>query len=399
MSNAIFYALALIYLVPPFVSVFFGASSLAPGVLLSAVVVSLLALAKGAFFSLSSVLKLLALIFIVFANIVFCFFVSSSFEIKVFSSFLAVQVIFISSMMLGGWLSKLDGAVVDSSVKCIFALLAVLGLLSLVYKPNFMGYEVFSKSVFPFSEPSHFIMAIAPFALYFSVVTNKLAGGGCLSVLGVLAVLQPSFLALLLVLIILSIYVFSSYRIMVACFGGGVVLAIFFIDDFLSSPASQYYLDRVTVSEDVTNTSLLVILQGFEDAISTLNETVFGYGFQSENIIPPGVYGERLHEVSGRYINKENSFLAAKIVVDFGYIGLLFLFFYIGSFFKAVLYIVNYLKRKSVDPGLDCTRVFSCCVIVGFSLELFFRGYGYFSPGLLLYLAACFYQLRRVCDA
>jgi hypothetical protein len=92
----------------------------------------------------------------------------------------------------------------------------------------------------------------------------------------------------------------------------------------------------------------------------------------------------------------DGGLLAAKVISEFGIIGVFFILYYIYFIFKFIIYsnkswhkiknnnnstYINKLKKRLLFLG----------ILFGFLVEVFLRGYGYFSPGVFLVLVAIFY--------
>lgn len=81
-------------------------------------------------------------------------------------------------------------------------------------------------------------------------------------------------------------------------------------------------------------------------------------------------------------------------------LGLAFLLFYVVALCSSILYNRDFLKvyRKDRDKALalfPVSSVLGCSLIVAFSIEVFARGYGYFSPGILLAMVSIFLVTKK----
>lgn len=164
--------------------------------------------------------------------------------------------------------------------------------------------------------------------------------------------------------------------------------------------SSEYFVSRLSF-EGTQNLTTLVFLQGWELAYINLVETDgIGLGFQM--LGSPGTHlgtitDEILKVTSGKEYNlADGGFLAAKIIAEFGVFGIIlivsYLYFLLKFIFKsnkAWQYIhlshnLQYrqeLKKRLMISGL----------LFAFLVEVFLRGYGYFSPEVFLALVAVFY--------
>ncbi|WP_147287762.1 hypothetical protein [Shewanella baltica] len=166
-----------------------------------------------------------------------------------------------------------------------------------------------------------------------------------------------------------------------------MILFIFSIE----STNLNYFISRMTFSSDSTNSTALVFLQGWEDSWNTIINHPFGLGLQNAKLVESGDIGLRIYEITGRFVNKDGAFLASKLIVEFGLLGLSLVIIYIFFFFRSLLTLIKYSKHKTYfDLNFDsCIKVvFSNSIIVTFFVEMFVRGYGYFSPNVFLLLFA-----------
>ena len=154
-----------------------------------------------------------------------------------------------------------------------------------------------------------------------------------------------------------------------------------------------YFTDRLNL-KGTQNLSSLVYLQGWNRALLSLRQTVgLGIGFQNLENVPFGYFGNLLKDIIGQNKNfKDGGFVAAKLIGEFGILGVAAVYLYLALFFKAVFEAIDYLskaKHKAQDNDL---RFIANILIVFFSVELLIRGIGYFSLGIILFWTG--YSLR-----
>jgi hypothetical protein len=290
------------------------------------------------------------------------------------SSFATLGIVLLGSLTLD---AMLDGAFVDvrSAVRVVFWILAGIGALGMVaarlHGPG-------DKSVVTFSEPSHFALAFMYFLAPALVIHRGwsrvlIAGTGfCLAVgLESLTLMLASMLGLLLV---------ARWRVVVVVLGTLVVAG--------AAGVGEYFLDRLP-SSTTSNISTLVWLQGWETASRTLDRTGgIGVGFQQLGpAVAAGDSSERIFELLGETKNdRDGGFLAAKVVTEFGALG-------VAALFAYGVYLVRSISRMRSQAlggvgGQDYAYVFRACAVVMFSVEVLVRGIGYFSPGAFFALLA-----------
>jgi hypothetical protein len=157
---------------------------------------------------------------------------------------------------------------------------------------------------------------------------------------------------------------------------------------------TPYFLDRLAISDTSNNLSALVYLQGLYDAYYSLEATNYlGLGFQLLGTQPPSELSLTIQTIAGTELNREDgSFLAAKILAEFGILGVIFIIYYLKISFQAVIFL-----RKQIfliNDRRDLKHQLVAAIIFAFSVELFVRGTGYFSPGVFLFIFALFYYKK-----
>ena len=94
--------------------------------------------------------------------------------------------------------------------------------------------------------------------------------------------------------------------------------------------------------------------------------------------------------------NLDGSFLAAKLITEFGVLGILISCMFLYMAYKSFILIRIHLS--CIDRGgygFKNSDIFGFCVLYVFIAELFLRGYGYFSPTFLIALYFLFLPLRH----
>jgi len=112
-----------------------------------------------------------------------------------------------------------------------------------------------------------------------------------------------------------------------------------------------------------------------------------------------GDYHDLLNFSNQNTGSTDSGFLAAKIIAEFGFLGVISLIVYIYVVLWTILR-ANTIHRvlanmKDIRKHREATRrLFFMGVIVSLSVEIFLRSYGYFSPGVFLLLVAILYLKR-----
>ena len=154
-----------------------------------------------------------------------------------------------------------------------------------------------------------------------------------------------------------------------------------------------YFTDRLNLKETRIISSL-VYLQGWSRALISLQQTAgHGIGFQNLENAPFGYFGNLLQDILGENKNfNDGGFVAAKLIGEFGILGVVAVYLYLVLFFKAVFEVIDYLKKAKHKAHEDDLRFIANILIVFFSVELLIRGTGYFSLGIILFWTG--YSLR-----
>jgi len=285
--------------------------------------------------------------------------------------------------------------------KIIFYLIILLTFL------NFLRFSEISPFYYKtniyltiYAEPSHFIMSILPFIFYFLIseknTSNKLY---FLLFFFIIAILVKS--AMLMVALIFCLFLIFSLKLLllslfIILFIFLIVFSLGFIDQLNFLIDTVYFKERfflkTQINESKPNMSVLVFLANYHEIYLNLMKTFFfGIGFQQLGYTGEmSFFREIIFNSSGYFeytSNKDASFLAGKIVSEFGIMGILFLFFYFLVFIKNFL-IIN---KKKLKKNHDIQLFFSSCIL-SFLIELFIRGAGYFTVSTFLFITSIFGQ-------
>ena len=146
-------------------------------------------------------------------------------------------------------------------------------------------------------------------------------------------------------------------------------------------------------------------MRGFELSYLNFIDTYgLGLGFQmlGSKYTLSGDYHDLFSQVTlsnPKNVFTDSGFLAAKIIAEFGFLGVISLIVYIYVVLRTILR-ANTTHRvlanmKDIKKHREATRrLFFMGVIVSLSVEIFLRSYGYFSPGVFLLLVAILYLKR-----
>lgn len=380
----------VVIFLPSFYFVVGDSSSMAVGLLSSCVLIFFL---SGLKLSVSLTKNLFAsvLTVLIIIHMTLGFFLADSVK-QIFSFFLLLLLLFSGAVLEFQLYKERDENVLNQLKKLTISFLFI-GLLSLIIDYEFigLGYQNFTKPVFPFAEPSHFVLGTSSIFLLTGFFFSTGLRNAILVTLTVYAVLYPNLIMLLLVFLMGTIY-YSNNLLRLFFVLIPVVTILSFL--WISEDVQTYFVDRLSFNQTTTNLSVLIYLQGWEEAYKALIETSgFGLGFQNLGTQPPGKFGEMVHSLTGRYLNRaDGSFLAAKLISEFGVLGLILVLVFLTSFFRSLRFLISFQRKidSGFDFGFDLRYVFAHSIVVSFFIEMFVRGYGYFSPGVLFLFTAFF---------
>lgn len=311
---------------------------------------------------------------------------------------MVILVVFLSAFVLAQKISKISYQALSNSTLLVILVLLLLGWLKLLFIPHCCHYTMLEKPVFPFSEESHYALAIGIIAVAFTF-SGKFIWGFFIGInILLLALLFPN-----LTLLIFSLLIFfaSLFRLKPIYFKSFILLipVLIMIVWALFISNSEYYSSRLNF-QDTTNLTALVFLQGWDLAYLNLIETNgLGLGFQmlgsSTTYLSP--YTDKIVNITGKEFNlSDGGLLAAKVIAEFGVIAIILIISYIYFILKFIFYGNQIWLKIHLSHDQQYTqelkkRLLISGILFGMLVEVFLRGYGYFSPGVFLALVAMFY--------
>ncbi|BDT60633.1 hypothetical protein MasN3_41270 [Massilia varians] len=264
-------------------------------------------------------------------------------------------------------------------IQCVIGFLGVIMPLSAI-----LGYAKFAKAVFPFAEPSHYALAAGPICIVVGVTSTSRIRLLLMIITGALALLLQS-VVMLAFTILMSVMFFPRARYLTLGLFLVPLLGVLLLKNY---SGLTYFTERLDFVNS-TNLTSLTYIQGWDDARRSVAYGYgFGTGFQSMGILAPSELSETIYSLSGKYLNKnDGSFVASKLISEFGIVGMVIVFSYLVFAYNAARFVIDHSKRY--DPS-SLHRLIGASLVVGFIPEMFFRGYGYFSPGVFLFFVGAF---------
>jgi hypothetical protein len=274
---------------------------------------------------------------------------------------------------------KIPNFQVDYSARLVFYVLLLSCVSAILHFQPFPSAG--EKSVFFFNEPSHFALGFLPFLLYM-VVTSSPRKRLLLVLLGYsIALLLESLTLIVGCTIVAALTIPLKRLLFLAPFA--VILILYTGADL------AYYSSRMSISDFSQNLSTLVFLSGWERASLNFEETFgLGVGFQQFGIIGSrGLMLELMGPLGADNLNLlDGGAVAPKFIGEFGLLGVVMILVYLVYFTKGVRWLREVSMSKIVTR--EYKRVFFLSCFVMYSMDLFVRGAGYFSPSGYIFIAS-----------
>jgi hypothetical protein len=230
-----------------------------------------------------------------------------------------------------------------------------------------------AKPTFPFTETSHFALALGPIYVYRCAVAR-----------GARRDLWLGFgFAMALVL--------QSSSLLCVAFAAAVICRRFIVVTVLAAVVAvalsaqlKYFISRADISSNSSNISTLVYVEGWEMLADSLTRTNgWGLGFEQLGLKGTGVTAaETIRDLTGGTdLNlKDGGFVMAKVGSEFGALGLLL----VAGYCVLAARSVQALKARRGSLNLTLAR----SVVIAYSVDIFVRGVGYFAHSTLLFIGA-----------
>lgn len=393
-DNRLMLSAMMVFLLPSLVFVGIGASSLAPGMLMASVLVGCLHFRHVVNFRFSFPVAALLTFFWLGA-------VSAAYSLLDYSESkpvmsLVILLMLLAALVMGRRLEEMDPGSSRITLFRFVGLLLLLGWIALVWTPGFLGYSALEKPVFPFSEESHYALSLGVLACGVIYAETFLKSIFVLVNMLALSLLFPNLT--LLVFVFVGAFLFCM-RFPPWIFWSIALLGVFvsLVGYFVVLPQFSYFADRLDFS-DSDNLTTLVYLQGWGLAwLNLLDTQGAGVGFQmlGEEGTRYPYYTDKIVDLTGQEFNVPDAgFVAAKWVAELGWLGLLmaviFLAFLVWFACRGNAWRYR-LWHLSIDQQPRYRwRLMLLAAVFGLVVEIFLRGYGYFSPGIFWMVSALY---------
>jgi hypothetical protein len=263
-----------------------------------------------------------------------------------------------------------------------FAGFAAIALISMILPVTPGRYALLNQPMFPFGEPSHFALAFLPSLISTTILARPSARIVIILSTFAAALLLPS--TTLAIGAIIAAGITFSRRLSVTLPVGALLL----VGALISAP--NYFKTRLTLNTESQNLSALVYLQGLLAAKNGVLETHgLGFGFQLLGTEPPNEATDLIELIASSSFNRmDGGFLAAKIVAEFGAMGVAILAIFTAIAIRALIQLIKLSQLARHERRQHVWQVFRLACQVALLPELYVRGYGYFSPGFMLFMSS-----------
>lgn len=335
-------------------------------------------------------LKLVSVLFLLlFAQSLIAFQITTLFDFSRFvSSIILLMLMIYSAQNFIKILDSFSNMEIKRSLFHISYTLLFIFIIFGILNLNPLSYTSYSRPIFPFLEPSHFALIIAPYYLWIISTRDKKYGRFLVILIGLIGLFFINNVTLLILISIATYIAFGTpFLLFLIPF-----IAIISMTNILSYIEIDYFIDRLSflnASNTNSNLSSLVWIQGWQEAVINIKKTYgMGVGFQQFGIVPPtGEASKTIFYLFQNYLNRyDGGTFGAKFIGEFGIIGLMFILVFLKKIYQSI-----YFLRISINKSnkLPLVLFFNCCIAF-FGLDIFVRGIGYFSPSVFMFLVGVF---------
>jgi O-antigen ligase len=295
-------------------------------------------------------------------------------------SLLSLSLVLFASILSANYLVTVNENDFHQASRILSLLLLMNSIISLS-KIDFFSTGL-EKPNFIYLEPSHFSLVVAPFVIYYLLTAKRFYA----SILLAFVFLWAGYIQnMTMMLVAIMAFLVSTRRNLVVAVSVLSILGMAIIP-FLSEKVMKYFTNRLEFSDDTNNLSVLVLFQGWENAIRTIQDLSWlGVGFQQFGVTTlAGSSTEKLFNLMGFELNKyDGGSTAPKIIGEFGVLGIIFNLLY----FLGVAFVFYKLRKRQITSS---KILFFYSVCLAGLLEFYVRGVGYFSPLLFMLLVSLF---------
>jgi hypothetical protein len=385
-----------------FIMIFFDFNSLSIPIFMVSSVISILFLDEIFKFELNYKSKffiILFLVIIILSSAHSFLFYSDSKPIKS----LLLLPIFLNSIVIFNFFKNFTFAKILNLFKFLFIVSLIFLWVHFFYDTQLFNYS--QIAVFPFREASHFALAFGAICVPLIVFTSLRFNLVIMFNLHFFAIYLPNFTFLIFGLISFLIFLFKTNINILLKFSLIIILCIFFFN-FNEFIDIDYFISRTPFTDLHSNEqsfSLLIFKQGWEFIyLNLINSNFLGLGFQmmgSEKMHYGEIYYLIINTTKSLYghNHEDGSFIMSKLLVEFGFIGIIITIIYVSFIVKFLINLnsnLSKIKLRSKSADDDFFKVFFCeLIIFSYFVNFFIRGIHYFTPQLIFVFAAVIFLI------
>jgi len=388
-----FIAFLLLAAIPATLQILFGLSSYTQGFAINSLIILLVLLVSKRFSRYLSVILnqiksksyiiLCSVVLLHFGIIIFRWFVGQPVDFLKFivgltmGVGLGLQAAYLSYIVIR--IADKDEAIAVNMFVITYLLFGILGLF---------GYTIFGsfesrKPIFFYSEISHYAIGLAPLYCVWSVLTKRfyVRWSGHLIIFLIGFLYQSTTL---LIVVVSVIFVTSKPKVSFA------IIGLSFCALFYGGNDLVYYKNRLSLNYNEDVVENMAYLQGWQEAgLNLYNSNGFGVGLQQFGIMEPtgDIAQASAMRTEGSFINRfEGGFGAAKILGEFGLLGVVFIYYLIVQIVRAA----GKIRKLSAIAMLNSRHlidIYAYSFLYVFFVYLFVRGGGYFGPNYVYLIA------------
>lgn len=332
--------------------------------------------------NLTCILKITLMIIIVILNFILSTLIydSHDYDRFILSLFLLISVIFIAGIFRN-IISSINDNRFHKTVIFMLNLMISIGIIS-IFLRIFNASD--GRSMILFREPSHYSIVLLPLLLYRMATSanekNKLIYL-CLTMIIAYFIQNLTLVAGTLMIFIFTYW--KNKKLLLAI----IFLSLFTLLIFGERLELSYFVSRLMITRHTNNLSVLVLLSGYERAILSIKDTYgIGLGFQQLGYVgSDGFYVASIQNIlNGQSLNLyDGGALGAKIIAELGIFGIFLVCAYVYYYIKVAKRMIRY---RDTNPK----STFYASIYLMFSIQVFIRGIGYFSPSSFVFLASLY---------
>ena len=305
------------------------------------------------------------------------------FQIQRYTLSIVLAIVFLfEAALFSKLIMSFSSQFIQSITVRYFWFLAALAVAGKIYRLPFLSD--LNRPVFTFPEPSTFARWIGPILVFCVISTDSKLKWIYLSVCAAFCVLWSS----------LTLYLFVFLATLLINSRLTKVISLIFILPAVYYFKSSYIAERSVANLSTQNISALVYLQGAQRALDNFIGTYgIGVGFQQFGIVgKAGSYEAILSSIVHGGLNiLDGGFIAAKLIGEFGFIGVFFLLAYVVSGVRLITYTRRRRLKNLESPNLAAIAV---AFYLSYAIPLFVRGAGYFGMPTFLFVTSLFILIR-----